>query len=40
MTKQEELATLRRKLAAREGFHGLEANVRALKARIAELESE
>jgi hypothetical protein len=40
MTRDEELAALRAKLAAREGRTGLAENVREIKARIAELERE
>lgn len=38
MTRDEELAALRAKLAAREGRPGYGENVKAIKARIAELE--
>lgn len=36
----DELETLKRKLAAREGRPGLTANVEAIKRRIAELEAQ
>lgn len=39
MTRDEELAELRRKLKARQGRPGLEENVKAIEARIAELEA-
>lgn len=35
-----ELETLKAKLAARDGMPGFEANVRDIKARIAELEKK
>lgn len=38
MTRDEELESLRQKLATREGRPGLEENVRDIKRRIAELE--
>lgn len=40
MTRDEELALLREKLAVREGRPGLAENVREIKARIAELERQ
>lgn len=39
MTAAEELAMLKAKVRAREGKPGFEANVAALRARIAELEA-
>lgn len=39
LSKDQELAALREKLAAREGRPGLSENVAAIKARIAELEA-
>lgn len=39
MTVEEELAELRRKLAARENVPGYASNRRALQERIAELEA-
>ncbi len=39
MTPQEELAQVREMLAAREGKAGYNENVKAIKARIAELEA-
>lgn len=38
MDREAELADLKAKLAAREGKPGLAANVKEIKARIAELE--
>lgn len=38
MGRDEEIAALKAKLAAREGRPGLSENVRAIMARIAELE--
>jgi hypothetical protein len=38
MTREEELTDLKRKLKARKGRPGLEENVKAIEARIAELE--
>lgn len=38
MTRDEELKALREKLAGREGRAGFQANVEAIKKRIAELE--
>ncbi len=40
MDRDEEIAALKAKLAAREGRTGLSENVRAIKARIAELERQ
>lgn len=40
MDREQELAALRAKLAAREGRSGLTENVRAIKDRIAELERQ
>lgn len=40
MSKDEELRELRVKLAAREGRKGFAENVKAIKARIAELEAQ
>lgn len=37
MTREEEIAVLERKLAAREGQPGFKENVEAIKARLAEL---
>lgn len=39
MTREEELADLKRKLAARRNRPGYRDNVKALEARIAELEA-
>ncbi len=38
MTREEQIADLRRKLAARQGRPGFGANVKALEGRIAQLE--
>ncbi len=38
MTREEQIADLKRKLAAREGRPGFGANVKALQQRLAELE--
>jgi hypothetical protein len=40
MTPEEEIAILKAKLKARDGKQGYEANVREIKARLAELERE
>lgn len=40
MTPQEELAALREKLAKRRDRPGFAANVKAIEARIAELEAQ
>jgi len=40
MTREEELADLKAKLAKRENQPGYKDNVEALKARIAELEAQ
>lgn len=40
MTREEEIAILKAKLKAREGRPGFEANLREIKARIAELEAK
>jgi hypothetical protein len=40
MDREQELAALRAKLAAREGRPGLTENVRAIKDRIADLERQ
>lgn len=40
MTRDEELRDLRTKLAARERRKGFAENVKAIKARIAELEAQ
>lgn len=40
MTRDEELASLKAKLAARKDRQGFGANVRAIEKRIAELEAQ
>jgi hypothetical protein len=40
MTREEELAALKVKLAARRGRPGYAANVKAIEQRIAELEAQ
>lgn len=40
MTRDEELADLKRKLKARKGRPGMEENAKAIEARIAELEAK
>lgn len=40
MTREEEIAVLKAKIAARENKSGFKQNIDALKARLAELESE
>lgn len=40
MTREEELASLKAKLAARKGKQGYGDNVKAIEARIAELEAQ
>lgn len=40
MTRDEEIAGLDRRIAAREGQSGFKANVEALKRRKAELEAQ
>ncbi len=39
MTREEQIADLRRKLAARQGRPGFGANVKALESRIAAMEA-
>ena len=40
MTREQEIAALKAKIAARENTSGFKQNVEALKARLAELEGQ